>query len=331
MASMKLSLPTRISRRTVAVAWATLIANIGIILTGGAVRLTASGLGCPEWPRCTPESWISTPEMGIHGAIEFGNRMLTYVLVAICAAMFLMLIRLWSTHRELVLMSILILCGIPTQAIIGGITVLTNLNPWVVALHFIVSGGLVMVSTMLLSRIRLERKHRGEIGHPLVSGQRDALTGSLATVILFSAWAAVILGTVVTGTGPHAGDPGSPRHGFNPDIVTRLHVVPVYILCAAAILLVIRQRQLRTSGAQRGAAWFLVAVILAQGAIGYWQHWTGLPILLVGVHMLGAALTIIAGIAVWDRYRSSYRTAGLTTTAPQREAEWSSKTLTDPL
>lgn len=152
------NLPTRITRATQVVAWATLVSNIAIILTGGAVRLTASGLGCPEWPRCTPESWVATQEMGLHGAIEFGNRLLTYVLVLICALMFFALLRLRRSHRALFRMSLVILAGIPLQAVIGGITVWTNLNPWIVGLHFLLSAALVMVSTMLLNRIRLERR-----------------------------------------------------------------------------------------------------------------------------------------------------------------------------
>lgn len=306
-------LPARITGLTHALAWATLISNIGIIITGGAVRLTASGLGCPEWPRCTADSWVSTPEMGIHGIIEFGNRLLTYVLIAISVAMFLSVVRLVRTHRPLVVYSVIIGFGIPLQGVIGGITVWTNLNPWVVGLHFILSAGLVMTATMLLSRVRLELKHQGAFGQPLMDGARDSVTFSLAPIILGAAWAAVVIGTVVTGTGPHAGDPGSPRHAFDAEFVTRLHVVPVYILCAAAVVLLARQRTLATSPAQRRAAWFLIAVILFQGVVGYWQHWTGLPVLLVGAHMLGSALTIVAAMAVYDRYRASYRTRGLTT------------------
>ncbi|GAA1803280.1 COX15/CtaA family protein [Nesterenkonia flava] len=309
--ALRQKLPTRITRTTVVLAWATLISNIGIILTGGAVRLTASGLGCPEWPRCTADSWTATREMGMHGAIEFGNRLLTYVLIAICAAMFLAVVRLWRTHKPLGVMSIIILAGIPLQGVIGGITVWTNLNPWVVSLHFLASAGLVMVATMLLNRVRHEVASDGSPALPLVNGGRDGLTRGLAPIILAAAWAAVVLGTVVTGTGPHAGDPGSPRHEFNAELVTRMHVVPVYVLCAAAVVLVIRQATLQTSGAQRRAAWFLVAVILFQGVIGYWQHWTGLPIGLVWLHMLGSALTMVAATAVFDRYRAQYRSRGL--------------------
>ena len=317
-------LPTRITKATKVLAWATLISNIGIILTGGAVRLTASGLGCPEWPRCTADSWVSTPEMGLHGAIEFGNRLLTYVLIAISVAMFLSVVRLARTHRPIVVCSLIIGFGIPLQGVIGGITVWTNLNPWVVGLHFILSAGLVMVATMLLSRVNLELKHQGAIGQPLMDGERDSVTSGLAPVILLTAWAAVVLGTIVTGTGPHAGDPGSPRHGFDAELVTRLHIAPVYILTAATVAMLLRQRRLATSPAQHKAAWFMAAVILYQGVIGYWQHLTGLPILLVGLHMLGSALTIVAAAAVYDRYRATYRTRGLTTipaAAAHRSAE----------
>lgn len=250
--------------------------------------------------------------MGLHGAIEFGNRLLTYVLLAISVAMFLSVVRLARTHRPLVVCSLIVGLGIPLQAVIGGITVWTNLNPWVVALHFILSAGLVMVATMLLARVNLELKHQGAFGEPLMDGERDSVTTGLGPLVLITVWLAVVLGTIVTGTGPHAGDPGSPRHEFDAVLVTRLHVVPVYILAAATVTMLLRQRRLNSSAAQRKALWFLVGVIVFQGVIGYWQHWTGLPILLVGLHMLGSALTIVAATAVYDRYRATYRTRGLT-------------------
>lgn len=346
--AFRTNLPTRITRATKVVAWATLISNIGIILTGGAVRLTASGLGCPEWPRCTPESWVATQEMGLHGAIEFGNRLLTYVLVLICALMFFALLRLRRSHRALFRMSLLILAGIPLQAVIGGITVWTNLNPWIVALHFLLSAALVMIATMLLNRIRLELRSAkdasadaagdalpssdqgsspdssrrrapsdGVAGVRMSHGGSDAVTSAMAPVILLATWVSVFLGTVVTGTGPHAGDPGSPRHLFDPDLVTRMHVVPVYVLCFAAIALVVRQYRIDTAPNQRRSAWGLIAVVIAQGVIGYVQHFTGLPVLLVGLHMLGSALLVVTATAVFDSYRARYVTRGLSSlTAP---------------
>ena len=328
--AFRTSLPTRITRVTKVLAWATLISNIGIILTGGAVRLTASGLGCPEWPRCTPESWVTTQEMGLHGVIEFGNRLLTYVLVLICALMFFALLRLRRSHRPLFRMSLVILAGIPLQAVIGGITVWTNLNPWIVALHFLLSAALVMISTMLLNRIRLELRSaqdasqdssqdssartshpRGVAGIRMSHGGSDAVTSAMAPVILVATWVSVFLGTVVTGTGPHAGDPGSPRHLFDPDLVTRMHVVPVYVLCFAAIALLVRQHRISTAANQRRSAWGLIVIIIAQGVIGYVQHFTGLPVILVGLHMLGSALLVVTATAVFDSYRARYVTRGL--------------------
>ncbi len=328
--TLRSSLPTRITRVTKVLAWATLVSNIGIILTGGAVRLTASGLGCPEWPRCTPESWVATQEMGLHGAIEFGNRLLTYVLVLICALMFFALLRLRGTHRPLFRMSVLILAGIPLQAVIGGITVWTNLNPWIVGLHFLLSAALVMISTMLLNRIRLELRIAGEHGDPAASAGvtgvplrdagSDAVAAAMTPVILGATWVSVFLGTVVTGTGPHAGDPASPRHLFDPDLVTRIHVVPVYVLCFAAIALLVRQSRAASSPAQRRSAWWLLAVILAQGVIGYTQHFTGLPVLLVGLHMLGSALLVVSATAVFESYRARYVTRGLGGSAPRAQS-----------
>ncbi|OSM43897.1 COX15/CtaA family protein [Nesterenkonia sp. PF2B19] len=309
--SLTRRLPTRITTMTRILAIATLVSNIGIMVTGGAVRLTDSGLGCPEWPRCTPESWVSTPEMGIHGAIEFGNRLLTYVLIAISMAMFLAIVRLWDSHRPLVVRSLLIGLGIPLQGVIGGITVWTNLNPWVVGLHFVLSSVLVMLAAQLLHRVNLELRHDGEAGRPLVDGPVDSVSSAMAPVLLGASWIAVVLGTIVTGTGPHAGDPGAPRHGFDPDLVTRLHTIPVWVLCAATLAILVRQLRHQASPAQRKATWWLVGVILGQATIGYVQHFTGLPILLVLLHMLGSAVLIAAAIVLVDRLRAPYRTRGL--------------------
>ena len=147
-------LPGIIDRRIRVVAWASLVSQIVIIGTGGAVRLTGSGLGCPTWPRCTEDSFISTPEMGIHGIIEFGNRLLTFVLAIIAIAMFVLLLRLRKERPELFRLSILLGLGIPGQAVIGGVTVLTNLNPYVVGLHYVLSLVLVVLASVLLYRVR---------------------------------------------------------------------------------------------------------------------------------------------------------------------------------
>lgn len=222
-AGLAARLPQRLSKATMALAVASLASEIGIIVTGGAVRLTGSGLGCPTWPKCSPESLTNTPEMGIHGYIEFGNRTLTFVLVVIAAAMFLSLWNLRGTHRSPFWLSVGLLAGIPAQALVGGVVVLTNLNPWWVAGHFIVSSIMVAVATLLVVRIAAERR-AGRAGVPLVDGATTGRSRAAAWAAFALTWAAVYLGTVVTGTGPHSGDPGSPRHEFDPLLVTRIQI-----------------------------------------------------------------------------------------------------------
>ncbi len=128
--------------------WASVVANIGIVVTGGAVRLTGSGLGCPTWPRCTDEAFTPHGELDYHSAIEFGNRMLTFVLVAVAVATFAAALR--TRRQDLVRLSVILGLGIPLQAVIGGITVLTDLNSWLVALHLLLSMALVGLSVRFL-------------------------------------------------------------------------------------------------------------------------------------------------------------------------------------
>jgi hypothetical protein len=144
-------------------AWANLFANIGIVVTGGAVRLTGSGLGCPEWPRCTEESWVATPEMGLHGAVEFGNRLLTFVLIAIAVGCWLAVLQRnrsagSGADRPAFVLATLIALGIPLQALIGGITVWTDLNPWIVALHLLISMAMIALCVWLLDRVVAGRR-----------------------------------------------------------------------------------------------------------------------------------------------------------------------------
>ncbi|MCR8676348.1 COX15/CtaA family protein [Micrococcus sp. HG099] len=309
-AGLAARLPDRITRGTFALAVASLASEIGIIVTGGAVRLTGSGLGCPTWPKCTQESLTNTPEMGIHGYIEFGNRTLTFVLVVIAAATFLSLWRLRRTHRSPFWLSVGLLAGIPAQAVVGGIVVLTELDPWWVAGHFIVSSVMVAVATLLVTRIGAERR-AGRAGVRIVDGVTTGASCAAAWAAFAFTWAAVYLGTVVTGTGPHGGDPDAPRHAFDPLLVTRVHVIPVYLLMAAALVLLFTVR--RAEGAsrlQRAAVLRLLLAIALQAAIGYTQHFTGLPVVLVILHMLGSALLVAAATEVWDRQRSRYVTAG---------------------
>ena len=257
---------------------ASLVANIGIVVTGGVVRLTSSGMGCPTWPRCTEDSYVSHPELGIHGAIEFGNRLLTFVLIAVALLTFVAALRYRDERgprRDLRWLAAGMALGIPAQAIIGGISVWTQLNPFVVAFHFLVSMILIALSVWLIRKAWL------------VPRQPVARSARVLTRITFVAmWVAVWLGTVVTGSGPHSGDQYSVRTGFDPALVSHIHAAAVYVTIGATLgcVWLLRSR----------AAVLLLVVELVQAALGLTQYHLGLPIVLVALHLLGAALAVAA-------------------------------------
>lgn len=262
---------------------ANLVANIGIVVTGGAVRLTGSGLGCPTWPRCTDGSYVVHGELGIHGAIEFGNRMLTWVLVAIAL---LTVLSLWhSGHRRARQLALVVALGIPAQAVLGGITVLTDLNPWIVGLHLLVSMAIIGVCVALLDELRGP-----------VRPATDRLL-RLTWLVFVAAWVVLYLGTVVTGSGPHSGDLESRRTGLDPHIVSHVHAGAVYALIALTLGLFLLARRHAPEVVRRTVG-ALLAVELAQGLLGLVQYLTDLPEILVGLHMLGAALVSAAVTSV---------------------------------
>lgn len=289
------SLPVPSERTIRGLAIASLVSQIAIIVTGGAVRLTESGLGCPEWPRCTAESLTSTPEMGINGTVEFGNRLLTFVLGAIAV---LTLLAIWRTlrtnrpRRDLLAPAIVLLVGIPAQAVIGGISVWTDLNPWVVMLHFMCSAVLVGVATVLVRRAQRPAGRRPE---PLASPWLARL--GLATMA--AAYVTVYLGTIVTGSGPHAGDAESHRTGFDVAMVTQLHVHGVTLLVGLTIGLYLAARAAGSPGRLARAALVLLGLELTQGVVGLVQYALGVPEILVGLHMLLAALLVAAAVDAW--------------------------------
>jgi len=294
-------LPRTVDARVRRLAVASLIGQTMLIVTGGAVRLTASGLGCPTWPRCTDASLVNTPEMGIHGFIEFGNRLLTFALAAVAL---MMLVYLWNLRRErrdLFLLALGLLASIPAQAVIGGITVLTNLNPWVVGMHFLVSMALVVIATLLVNRAFGRTGRFGTISLPALPG---VLRPVSSAVVIFSA-AAVVLGVVVTGAGPHAGDADAPRNGLDWDLFSHIHAVPAYLITAGTLFALVMVFSRRITGPYRAAVLLLLGVTLLQAAIGFTQYYNGIPALLVAAHMLAAALLMGAATNVWDLARSS--------------------------
>ena len=293
---------------------ASLVSQIAIVVTGGAVLLTASGLGCPEWPRCTADSIVTTPEMGFHGIIEFGNRMLTFVLVVIAVAMIVSVLGMRRERRDLLLLSLGLFAGIPAQAVIGGITVWTGLNPWVVGLHFIVSMVLVALATVLVNRARLTTgeyvQRRSPAGPPLL--RQLLVTSTVLTSIT------IVLGVVVTGSGPHAGDHGAARNGLDSDLMTRLHAVPVYLLVATAALALVMAYRGQVHRKLRKALLILAAVVLAQGGVGYLQHFLHLPIALVALHMLGASVLMAAAVHAHYTGTTRHTLPGTRTTAERQ-------------
>jgi heme a synthase len=285
-------MPTEVTGWVRATAWASLLANALLIVTGGAVRLTGSGLGCPTWPRCTDASWTNTPEMGIHGYIEFGNRTLTFLLVVIAVLTFLAVWRVRDRHPSLVRLAVAIGLGIIVQAVVGGITVRTGLNPWVVGIHFVISAVLIALAAVLVDRSRRVSLEHVAVGER--AGQLDGLDAAvargLAVVTGVGAALTIYLGTLVTGTGPHSGDAGEvARHTFNPYVITRFHAAPVYLMVAATVAALVLAVRRGWPAAVRRVLGVLTVLLLVQAAIGYYQFGNGVPELAVGLHMAGAA------------------------------------------
>jgi len=273
-------LPSAVSRPVRAWAWTTWVVQVLIVVTGGAVRLTASGLGCPTWPKCTVDSLVNTPEMGIHGVIEFGNRLLTFVLVIVAIGTFLAVVRLRRERRDLFVLALLIGLGIPAQAVIGGVSVLVNLNPYVVGLHFVVSAAMVVLSTLLVTRVYIQ----GTL----------APTGAvavLAWIVAALQSVTILVGILVTGSGPHAGDAQSPRNGLPSDVLQHVHSYPAYAALLTTLAVgIVALRRGRLDIARVALA--LLCVNGTQAIVGIAQSNLGLPPFLVGVHMLLACLVV---------------------------------------
>ena len=283
--SLLQTLITKPSRRTLrGYALANLIAQILIVVTGGVVRLTGSGLGCPTWPKCTDSSLVTVPAQGIHGIIEFANRTLTGALVIIAALVFLAAIRQPKDERAgLVWPAAFVVAGIFVQAVVGGVSVWFKLNPWIVAAHFLISGVLIVVATVLYWRSL-------RVAHEPVA----PLTYSLAPWIFIVGAVTVVMGVLVTGAGPHAGDLGTPRNGLPLEIIEHVHSYPAYALLALALAQLgsVRRAPAVTLRNVKRVTWLLLASIALQATIGIIQARTGVPATLVALHMFGASVLI---------------------------------------
>lgn len=332
--------------------WLSLVTQILIVVTGGAVRLTGSGLGCPTWPKCTDESLVSTAEMGFHGLIEFGNRVLTFVLLIVALLTFIVVVRISSSTRKigklsigffsgaillvvglvayealgldaiaigvfviafglmvgfggliirsaraesrngLVVPAFLLGVGIILQAVVGGITVLTGLNSWIVGLHFVISMGLIAIASLLVWRAL-----------PKPDSEISKVTGLLAWPITVFGVLSILFGVVVTGAGPHAGDATTPRNGLDLEIWQHFHSYPGYILLASILVAVIAQARIEGLSFRPLPIRILLILLLVsvlQAVIGVIQARTGVPALLVGFHMLGAA--VLASLLAFQQF-----------------------------
>nr|WP_314249069.1 COX15/CtaA family protein [Streptomyces sp. DSM 40907] len=272
-------------------ALAALVMSVVIVVTGGAVRLTGSGLGCDTWPKCTDDSLIVTQEQGFHGAIEFGNRMLTYVLSAAVGWAIIAARSAKPWRHSLTQLGWVQFFTVMANAVLGGITVLTGLNPYSVAGHFLLATALITVTTVTWQRTR-----EGDgASRPRVPGPVRKLSWALlaATLVLIAA------GTVVTGSGPHAGDSSEiKRMPFDWDTTAHVHAVSAWLVCALGIAMWLVLRVVDAPADTRARARDLLVVLLAQGAIGYVQYATQVPEALVAAHMLGSCLVWIAVVRI---------------------------------
>ncbi len=272
-------------------ALAALVMSVVIVVTGGAVRLTGSGLGCPTWPKCTEDSLTATSAMGLHGAIEFGNRMLTYVL---CAAVGWAIVAARAQkpwRRGLTRLGWAQFWVVMGNAVLGGIVVLVGLNPYTVAAHFLLTSVLIAVALVMWQRAR-----EGDTApRPLVGTSVRQLVWAMVAVTV----PLIAVGTVVTGAGPHAGDSSDvPRMPVDWETVTRLHTVLAWIVVSLTFALWCVLKAAGAPGDPLRRTRDLFVVLLCQGALGYLQYFSDLPEVLVGAHMLGSCLVWIATLRV---------------------------------
>ncbi len=273
---------------------ANLVAQTGIVLTGATVRLTASGLGCPTWPECVAGSIAPTSEQteAFHKYIEFGNRLLTFVLLIVAIASLFAVYKHnqdrrlagLAKRRSLTVLALGVLLGIFAQAVLGGITVLTGLHPLIVAAHFMVSIGLITVAVILLVKAQEagDRPVSLQVARPIDLGVR---------IHIWLALVVIAVGTLVTGSGPHAGDTNDiVRLGFEFRNITTIHAALVWLYLGLTTGLLIALLATSAPKHVTRQAWIVVGVCIAQGFVGYTQFFTGLPWGLVAVHVLGACL-----------------------------------------
>ena len=279
--------------------------QMAIVVTGGAVRITGSGLGCPTWPECTPGSYTPVPNQAegqVHAWIEFGNRLLTFVLLlgALIALVIAIRVSKYAVAKNRVrLLAALQLIGILGQGVLGGITVLTDLHPIPVASHFLLSVFLIAGAISLRYEV---------VG--IVKQKADGIVATLMPVLIWLTLFVIVAGTIVTGSGPHAGDENAKRFGFSPRVVSWLHADLVIALVVLTLILWLITRVSQNKVIHRYLSIFLL-ISLSQGLIGYVQYFTGLPEVLVAAHLLGATLVWASAWSLIKVSQSGFKMQGL--------------------
>jgi cytochrome c oxidase assembly protein subunit 15 len=282
-------------------ALAALIANIAIVASGGLVRLTDSGLGCPSWPNCAGSSVVPTRQLSWHKYVEFGNRLFTYVVLAAAIAALVGVLRERPRRRELRVWAWLVFLGVPAQAVMGGITVLTDLNPWAVAAHFVLSMLLVGAATVLWWRARTPAVTAVTAATAATAATASAvhpLLRRLAWAVWAVTYAVFCVGTIVTGSGPHAGDPSARRIAIKPASIAQLHADLVMLLVGLALALAVAVTASGAGHAVRTTTRVLTGALAFQAAVGFAQYFDKLPIGLVELHLFGSAVIAAAATAV---------------------------------
>ncbi|MGN9840507.1 COX15/CtaA family protein [Nonomuraea sp. H19] len=280
-------------------ALASVVANAGIAVTGAGVRVTGSGLGCPTWPKCTPDSFIPVahPEVSmLNMLVEFGNRLLTFLVLAVGAACVIAALRLAPRRPALVRLALLQPAGVLAQALWGGLVVSTMLNPFTVGMHFLISMGLIAACWMLYARAGEGDGPARRVTH------RDIRR--LGYVLLAAVFALLVAGVVVSGTGPHSGDVMASRFDLDIEAVARLHADIVYIVVGLTFSLMFALHVSNSTRGARRAVAALFTVELLQGVIGYTQYFLAVPAALVLLHVLGSTVVWIAALRVVTSLRT---------------------------
>ncbi|GAA3101117.1 COX15/CtaA family protein [Streptosporangium carneum] len=293
-------------------ALAAVVVNAGITVTGAAVRVTGSGLGCPTWPRCTPDSFVPVahPEISpVNMAVEFGNRLLTFVILVVGLACLVAALRLLPRRKDLVRLAWIQPLGVAAQGLWGGLVVRSALNPVTVSVHFLISIGMLAAAVALHTRAGEGDGPPEPLVHRDIRRLGFALVAAVAVLL--------VAGVVVTGTGPHSGDAVASRFAFDIETVARIHADVVYLVVGLTFALVFALHITRAPAAARRAALTLLGVELAQGVIGYVQYFLAVPAFLVGLHVLGSTLVWICTLRAVYALRSR---GPLESTADARDA-----------